>query len=159
MTDSVLYAVLGALCHAAHAQGRSKPSAKCMHAHQKRFCCFLQGCNSRNLPPLVICLWADRLSDLTHQSLEGRLSDQQFSGPLVLPDLSAAQQSQYFHAATIYAVTSCLRLDSFSPSKCLLGRVQASKPECNRALPHSALCTFCVHWCVARRRLDYLLFG
>lgn len=89
-------------------------SAECMHAHQKRFCSFLQGCNSRNLPPLVIFLWADRLSDLTNQSLKGRLSDQQFSGPLILPDLSAAQQSHYFDAVTIYAVTSCLKAESLS---------------------------------------------
>ena len=85
-----------------------------MHAYQECFCCFLQGCNSRNLPSLVIFLWADRLSDLTNQSLEGRLSDQQLSGPLILPDLSAAQQSRYFDAVTIYAVTSCLKAESLS---------------------------------------------
>ncbi len=90
-----------------------------MHAYQKCFCCFLQGCNSRNLPPLVIFLWADRLSDLTHQSLEGRLSDQQLSGPLILPDLSAAQQTHCFWAVTMYAVTSCLRVDSLSFSLAL----------------------------------------
>jgi hypothetical protein len=76
------------LRHDGHALGVDRAQVGVLEeANQVALCCLLERHHSRRLEAQVSLVV---LSDLAHEALEGQLADEQLSGLLVLPDLTAA---------------------------------------------------------------------